>query len=315
MLREYRKRTCFLAYPWGDNRCEPVFQSAIIPALKQMNWEIFDPRSSLSPIDSIFDSIYRSIRGAELIICEVSQFNANVTYELGLSHAWGKKTISLCQSLDKVPFDIANKYPILLYTRSPEGYRILRSKFTEFLSFSERKPLSLKDPSIKRFVDTHNSISLEFFSDTPSAIDSLYFITQFISILNKIEPLEQATLKEIRVGSLGAWISSNIESVVSLAEKIIFFVPEWKKRNAENLKIEAETDLLLAQADRVRSETDEIRRESSRRDARELMDLIDKASEIGAIRITIGDRLQIDTTSKDMIIIGAPKNESSASYD
>jgi uncharacterized RDD family membrane protein YckC len=57
---------------------------------------------------NISESIYRSIRDADLILVDLTGSNPNVLYELGVAHSMGKRVILVADSVDSVPFDIAN---------------------------------------------------------------------------------------------------------------------------------------------------------------------------------------------------------------
>jgi predicted nucleotide-binding protein len=55
--------------------------------------------------------IWKSICEARLVIADLSDFNANVMYELGISHTVGKDTILLCEKSEddvKFPFDLTH---------------------------------------------------------------------------------------------------------------------------------------------------------------------------------------------------------------
>jgi len=57
-------------------------------------------------IGGIMDKVKENIKKAGIIISELTEQNANVYYELGLSHAHAKKVIMLTQNIDKIPFDL-----------------------------------------------------------------------------------------------------------------------------------------------------------------------------------------------------------------
>jgi len=63
----------------------------------------------------ILAHIIKMIVRARVVIANVSSRNANVFYELGISHAVGKTTILVAKTVDDVPFDIKTKR-IVLYT-------------------------------------------------------------------------------------------------------------------------------------------------------------------------------------------------------
>lgn len=72
--------------------------------------------------------IWKSICEAKIVIADLSDFNPNVMYELGIAHTVGKDTILLHQSSTeevKFPFDLAHIRRIE-YANTQAGARILR---------------------------------------------------------------------------------------------------------------------------------------------------------------------------------------------
>src|SRR5688500_5844028 len=69
----------------------------------------------LSNQQSIIKDIVRSIAGANLIVAEVTDLNANVMYELGIAHGLRKATVLLTQDVAALPFDLRS-YRVIPYT-------------------------------------------------------------------------------------------------------------------------------------------------------------------------------------------------------
>ena len=57
----------------------------------------------------IMSEIYTAIRQAKIIIADCTRRNANVFYEIGLSHGIGKDVIFISQSTDDIPFDLSHR--------------------------------------------------------------------------------------------------------------------------------------------------------------------------------------------------------------
>ena len=73
--------------------------------------EIFEPH----PV--VLD-IQRGIVNADVVLCELSERNPNVYYELGLAHAIGKPSILMANDPKAVPFDVAHIRCIIYNTVS-----------------------------------------------------------------------------------------------------------------------------------------------------------------------------------------------------
>ena len=106
---------------------------------------------SVSRADDYFNTtfimaeVWAAIRSAKAVIADCTGRNANVFYEIGISHALGKEVIIIAQSKDDIPFDIQHIRHIE-YEYTPSGMR----KFEEAL---EKTLLKL---SIKGSDGTHN---------------------------------------------------------------------------------------------------------------------------------------------------------------
>lgn len=75
------------------------------PALESVSYipsradDVFTPRPIMLDIQA-------SICEADLILCEMSERNPNVFYELGLAHAIGRPAILVARKEDDIPFDL-----------------------------------------------------------------------------------------------------------------------------------------------------------------------------------------------------------------
>jgi hypothetical protein len=301
-------KTCFISYLWTDVKTDHVIRHAVLPALHDAGWEFLDPRF-LNIGTRIFDWIVHSIRSADLIIADLSSPTQNLTYELGLAHGWGKRTILLSRSADAIPFDIASRYQVLLYSRDAASIETLRARIFTLLRRFDEGTLSLRDPSTDRLVSKDLTISIELFRKKLSPVQSIQFIFQILETLNSISSLHEASMAQIKIGSFGAWISSSLETISALVEKIIFFVPEYRMKNSQRLKIDAETRSILAQVEKTLAEANELRRESERKDVEKLIYLMEHCQTLGPSRITIGDRLFIEAIESGNVKIGIPKRE------
>jgi len=82
--------------------------------------------------------IWSAICQSQVVIAEMTGFNPNVMYELGISHTVGKETIMMTKNLtedQKFPFDMAHIRRIQ-YEDSVEGYPKLRSDLSRTLDYA-----------------------------------------------------------------------------------------------------------------------------------------------------------------------------------
>lgn len=307
-----RHRRCFLSFPFGDRSAELLVEDVIVPAALQTGWEIVRPDAFAPAGERIFESITKALRSADLIVAILPKGNYNVLYELGIAHGWGKRTVILTRSLETVPFDVASRFPVLLSSREPGALDRLRADLVSIFREAQQEGPSLADPALERYVEFQRTLSVELFDRSDPLHNpfdpafSFGFVHQILELMERIEPLAEVTLTETRVGSLGTWISTTASSVAGLVEKILFFVPEWRMKNAQRFKVEAETELLLAQATRTSAEADGILDESARKDVELLFTALDKLPH-GTARVTFGERLKIERTADGTLLLGAPR--------
>jgi hypothetical protein len=100
------------------------------PALESAGYDTTRADDVFTPRPVILD-IQRAIQDADLILCEMSQRNPNVFYELGLSHAIGKPAILVARKEEDIPFDLRHIRVIIYdYTR-PGWEATLKNSITK----------------------------------------------------------------------------------------------------------------------------------------------------------------------------------------
>lgn len=296
---------CFLAYPFGDRQSNRLIRDVVQPALAETGWESIDIQS-MDFSRSIYNSIATELRRADLVIADFSGGNANVIYEVGLAHGWGKPTIFLTRSLEVLPFDLGS-LRVLPYAPETMQSGTVAKALTNMLLEAQRAPVSLVDATLRRYVRPQTSVGIEILGSAHLPLQNLRRVNQIASALDSEDALSASLLAEVRLGSLGAWFSTNLASVTNLVEKVLFFVPEWRIKNAQRVKIEAEADLLLAQADRHRTEASAMSRQANREDARMLLEILMEAGV--PARVSIGDQLRVEGLGDGTVVIGGPFEE------
>ena len=73
----------------------------------------------------VMEDVFEGIARSNLIIAECTGRNPNVLYELGISHAIGKRTILLSQNKDDIPFDLG-RFRFCIYNDNSDGHDSLR---------------------------------------------------------------------------------------------------------------------------------------------------------------------------------------------
>jgi|WetSurMetagenome_2_1015567.scaffolds.fasta_scaffold130566_2 hypothetical protein len=90
------------------------------PALEAASCIVSRVDDLSAPRPIILD-IQESILNADLILCDMSERNPNVFYELGLAHAIGKPAILVARKEDDIPFDLRH-VRVVLFDHSLPGW-------------------------------------------------------------------------------------------------------------------------------------------------------------------------------------------------
>lgn len=95
---------CFALMPFDDTITK-VYNTLLKPPLETKGFQV-RRADSLSNHRSILQDIVEGIAEADLVIADMTGLNANVSYELGMAHALGKRTVIITQDISTLPFDL-----------------------------------------------------------------------------------------------------------------------------------------------------------------------------------------------------------------
>ncbi|WP_037182173.1 hypothetical protein [Rhodococcoides fascians] len=108
--------TCFVMQPF-QAPLGGYYESIFLPAIEQTGLSAVRADADIFGTGKIIDQIWRGIRGATVLIAELTTKNPNVFYELGLAHALQKPVILVSSNQDDVPFDLRH-IRVILYDKS-----------------------------------------------------------------------------------------------------------------------------------------------------------------------------------------------------
>lgn len=124
-------KRCFVEMPF-DSKFDGIWKHVIKPTLQGLNHECVRA-DDIFKVGSILEDIFDNIKLADYVIADVSIPNPNVYYELGYSHALGKKVILLTQDINALPFDLKHQR-VITYTDTTQGAEILRTNLKKFIN-------------------------------------------------------------------------------------------------------------------------------------------------------------------------------------
>lgn len=129
-------KTCFVIMPFSQTTVTHTeeYWTAFFQILKGiMNSHGYEcNRSEVGPY-KLFTNIANKIESSDLVIAVLTDFNANVWYELGMRHTLKNGTIMLLQAGQKAPFDIGD-FGILFYDDTITIQQALTIKIGDYLS-------------------------------------------------------------------------------------------------------------------------------------------------------------------------------------
>ena len=77
--------------------------------------------------------VFESIMRANVVIADITGRNANVFYELGMSHSMGKRVLNLAQGSEHIPFDL-QRFRHIIYQDNSESCQALKEHLVRTLT-------------------------------------------------------------------------------------------------------------------------------------------------------------------------------------
>jgi hypothetical protein len=129
-----QRGTVFVIMPL-NNAADRRYQEIIKPAVEIDSKMIVRRGDDVYNVGDIRADIWKSICECEVVIADVTGFNPNVIYELGIAHTVGRETIILHEQSsedEKFPIDFA-AYRRINYTNDAPGGQELRRKLATMI--------------------------------------------------------------------------------------------------------------------------------------------------------------------------------------
>lgn len=97
--------TCFMMMPFAAP-LGGYYESVYRPAIEKAGLRPVRADAEIFGAGKIMDQIWSGIRGAKVLVAELTTRNPNVFYELGLAHALEKPVVLISSNEEDVPFDL-----------------------------------------------------------------------------------------------------------------------------------------------------------------------------------------------------------------
>lgn len=277
---------CFISY---TNNQREFILSEIIPILQDLKIEVwFDKYISFGELWT--KQVYRAINESDFLIVIIDRESRYQYMELGTAIGQSKPLLPIVFNRETIPKDLL-QFQYLKYNP-----KTLRKNINTFIKSLKG---NIIDDLTYKIAENRKVIGIKIDNQNNMA-DALRLTADLIEILERISGSDNFQLIQTTKGSFKSLFGIDLKPWTELIEKIIFFIPEWKKRKNENILIETNIE-------RKKVETKKMDSEIMINEANALLDLLIKSKELG-MKFQIDDDIIISINPKGMIKINEPKD-------
>jgi hypothetical protein len=168
------QKTGFVIMPFSPTTSEDnwseIFKDVFQPALKDCGYTCTCAQVTTG---SLITSIVERLIGADIVIADVTDRNANVFYELGVRHALRRGTIIVSKGTEHVPSDLKG-YWFLTYGIRPGEVTAFKSEVKRIVKTIENDPQRSDNPVSDYLDKTHRSSLRETNRDNLNKLGALF---------------------------------------------------------------------------------------------------------------------------------------------
>lgn len=275
---------CFISYAQVDT--DFVYKN-IIPILEDLQVDIWVAGEQIKLGYSIQETIIDGIRQSDIVICFLNRRSTFVNFEIGAALGNNKPVLAIVNEYEfDIPYDFRYLNYISYNDNNLRGFStILRNSIQTIAETVIDKSAFAYNPETK-------IIGISVGSDSSDFSGQLSFTSAFIDFIKYITDEPDINLLQTSKGSLKSLVSLDLKSWAELVEKIIFFIPELKKRKQDRLKVEAD----IRKTD---AETHQINVNTKIRQAEAFLEIAERYQKLGFT-------IQIDD---DLLILQSPNGQ------
>lgn len=291
-----RKLNCFLSYAHVD---KDFVRDEIVPILYQLGLDVWIDYEQIPLGGLIPDAIMKGIREADLIVAVLNRRSTYVNFELGAAIGQAKPTLAVLREQD-IESDLRNlSYLPWLNSINPE----FKQQFRRAIEIITHNPI---DETIYKAAETERVVGISVGQDNLNIEQQLRFTVEILALLQEISGSREVQLVQARKGSFSSFFSFDLKPWADLIEKIIFFIPEWKKKKLENLQIQINIEKTIAEKEQIESTTRINERGSQLEQAKAMLDLLERSKSLG-VKIQFGEKLLLSVDKEGLINVGKPE--------
>jgi hypothetical protein len=292
----YRPK-CFLSYAHVD---QGFLRDEIVPILSDLGLDVWVDYERTDLGAFIPDVILEGIRQAQIIIAVFNRRSTYVNFEVGAALGQGKPALAIVRDYQYIPTDLKH-LTFLRYSES-ENQAFRQALHRAIVIITN----NLIDKSTMEAAGTNRIIGIEIGLNISDIEQELRFTADFLSLVKKISGSPEVSLIQTRKGTFTSFFSLDLRAWAELIEKILFFIPEWQKKKAENLKTLAETKKIEAETNQINANT-RISEERLKIEQTEAMiRLLEKYRELG-IKVQFGEEVLLSLDPTGTLTVKRPE--------
>ena len=260
-----KRMQCFISYAHSDRE---TVRENIVPILEELRINCWLDENEISPGDNVLNLVFEGIKRADFILAYFNGHSSYVNFEIGSAIGQNKPVIMVLNDKHKYPLDIRN-FHCIYYNK--KNIQELRNNLQRAIHAIQENVIDKSDITLNR---NKNLIGIKIGTISRDYKKELRITADLIDFLEDLSNNTSIRVVQTSKGSLKSLLSIDFESVTKLVEKIIFLIPELKKRKNENLKIEAEIR-------KIDAETENQMTETQIKQANALLDIIERSQKLG----------------------------------
>jgi nucleoside 2-deoxyribosyltransferase len=291
------KLKCFLSYAHVDRE---FVREEIVPVLLDHGIDVWIDYEQIEYGSFIVDSIIKGIRQADIIIAVFNRRSTFMNFEVGAAIGQNKPTIAIVREDQGIPGDLRH---ISFLRYSEKEKQRFNSNLRKAIGIITDNVI---DKSIFEMSAGRKVIGVRVGVDTLNFEEELRFTADFLSLIKELTDSREILLLETAKGTFKSFFSIDLKSWADLIEKILFFIPEWQKKKAESLKIQAETKKIEAEAEHLNT-TSRIADDRFKIEHAEAMaNLLLKYKDLG-VKVQFDNDLLLSLNPKGLLLIKEPE--------
>jgi hypothetical protein len=212
-----QEKFAFVIMPLRNANLMNIYNTVVKPIVESKNLEC--RISEDYPTNKeLMKVIWKAICQSQVVIAELTGFNPNVMYELGISHTVGKETIMIIDENQKFPFNISH-INIIHYQNTLGGYPVLRKKLSDTLD-NVLKEIE-KESSVSEEIEEDRDEQLEYLLHSVN-VNSRREVEGLVVTLRAVDFYDDRTEVFLK-------IENETESEVSLYPSYCYAIREKKQ--------------------------------------------------------------------------------------